>query len=161
MLSTALLLCLFLGPQEAPASAPAKDPFQPAEDLARALGERRAASGEFRPLDDRPQLPAMKLKGTLKMKSKASPAAAIQVEGAGSYVVREGGQLAFSIDAVSLRPSRVAPSPAAGAAAKQANGALAQELVREQLPIALRVQRITADGVLVEVGTLGTTLIIR
>jgi len=127
------------------AGAPKQDPFEADEKVRRVLSGQEREDG-FVPLDGGVALPAMKLKGLVKMKGK-STTASVEIDGIGSFVVREGEKLIFSLSGRVVKPS-----------GKKAAGAVE---MREQIPIALLVTDISRDGVIVEVGTLGETMIIK
>lgn len=142
-------------PQET-AKTPAQDPFAPSAELQRALDADANAgrrAGDFRALDEAPTLPEMHLRGVVKLEGRPVPAAVIELDGLGYYVVREGESLSFT-----LQWTRVVPAQASGV-----DGALpvAPVLCKEPIPIALKVQRIERDSVQVQVGTLGEVLVIR
>jgi hypothetical protein len=163
-------------PSPAPAQTPTRpeSPFAADEDL-RKLLDARPPGDDSEPLGDRPALPEMRLRGLVKMKGKEKPAALIELRGIGTYTAREGEKLSFSLPGrtISARPD---PSAAPGSQGRLpgrdggtptggetsvVSSASHGVVVREQIPIALRIEHVGPDGVLVEVGTLGQYLVIR
>lgn len=123
-----------------------KDPFRPDEKVRRVLAGDEREDG-FVPLEGGAALPGMKMKGIVKLKGKPT-VASVEVDGVGSFVVREGEKIVFSLSGRVVAP-------------KSAGGKAGAVEMREQIPIALLVKEISRDGVVVEVGALGETLIIR
>jgi hypothetical protein len=157
-----------------PAAQPQESPFQ-ADEALRKLLDQRPSGEDFEPLGDRPALPEMRLRGLVRMKGKEKPAALIELKGIGTFTAREGEKLSFSLPG-RLVSAHSDPGPGAtrpntptgrdGPAPTQSETSLVSSashgvVVREQIPIALRIERVAPDGVLVEVGTLGQFVVIR
>jgi hypothetical protein len=127
-----LFLLLLLGSlQDAPATRPATNPFRGDDELLRRLG-LLPGEGGYTPMHDPSALPSMRLRGLLKLRDRKA-AALLDVEGVGALIVREGDQVSL------------AGAPSTG----------------DGLPPALKIERIGPEGVVVEVGTLGRSLVIR
>ncbi|HKE00517.1 MAG TPA: hypothetical protein VKE69_05870 [Planctomycetota bacterium] len=157
------LLLLLLS--QDPASRPAGNPFRGDEELLRKLG-LLTTEGGYAPLRDATTLPTMRLRGLIKLKDRKAAAALIDVEGIGALVVREGDQISLWDSAGASRGSYGAVSRSdsgAGAHAATGRGPAAHPAGRapETLPPALKIERIGPDGVVVEIGTLGRSLVIR
>ena len=156
-----VLACLSFGPAGAPVQDPVRkpdqDPFVADDALRQALGADGAkqSADDFTPLGNTPAMPEMRLRAIVKMANKEKSAAVLEIKGVGSYTVREGEKLSFTLTGHFVTQN--APSRS-GTARAPANTAAS---VRSQIPIALRIDRIASDGVVVEVGTLGELLIIR
>lgn len=144
---------------------PAKDaapanPFQPDEALRKLLGDGDAKRDDgFTPLDEAPSLPAMRVKAIVQMRSRGKPAAVVEVVDVGTYTVREGERLSFSMPGRAMTQSPLQPRAARDSRAPATSSS--PLAVRQQIPIVLRIDKIAPDGVVVEVGTLGELLIIR
>lgn len=145
----ALMLALLVGPTpQDPAADPPRDPFTPSPAIARRIG---VGEDGFVPFEQRPVLPAMKLRGILKMKDSPGYTASVFVDSIGTYVVRDGGQIVFS-QGGSVVVSNADVNPASSRAPAR---------LATTVPIVLKVQRVSPEGVVVEVGTLGQTMVIR
>ena len=83
--------------KSAAAAAPSPSPFAPDAELRAALGGNQAAAETFQPLNDRPVLPEMHLRGIVRLAHKSQPAALIEVRGFGSYTARQGDSIAFTL----------------------------------------------------------------
>ncbi len=157
-----LLFALLVGPMPdpqngPPPTSPAKpDPFAVDDTLRKALGAN--SQDGFEKLESKPTLPKMKLKGYLAMAGKPSPAVAIEIDGVGTYVARKDSKIAFSL---SGRFATAAPKTPAAESGPSKTPEASRVVVREQMPIVLLVKDISPEGVVVEVGTLGETLVIR
>jgi len=149
-LPSSLLLALLVGPtpQDPPTTPRPRDPFTPSATLARRIG---VGADGFVPFEQRPTLPQMKLRGILKMKDKPGYTASVFVEAIGTYVAREGGQIVFSQSGSVVASNADVAAP---------NGRSPVRLATT-IPIVLKVQRVSPEGVVVEVGTLGQTMVIR
>ncbi len=135
-------------------------PFVPDENL-RALLENQNpdAPPEFEVLQERPPLPAMRLRGMLRMKGATGYAALIELDGIGSFTRHEGERLSFTLRGA--RVLTVPPSAPSASSAPATGSATAPRAVIMDQPIVLRIVRIDTDGVLAEVGSLGQFLVIR
>lgn len=163
-----LLFAVLVGPMPGPQNGPPRtspakpDPFAVDDTLRRALGTKSPEG--FEKLESKPTLPKMKLKGYLAMAGKPSPAVAIEIEGVGTYVARKDSKIAFSLSGRFATPAPKSPNPPSAATGPNGtNGPpeASRVVVREQMPIVLLVKDISPEGVVVEVGTLGETLVIR
>jgi len=157
-----------------PAAHPQESPFQVDEAL-RKLLDQRPSGEDFEPLGDRPALPEMRLRGLVRMKGKEKPAALIELKGIGTFTAREGEKLSFTLpgrlvsahsDPRSGAAHQNAPTGRDGKAPTESETSLASSashgiVVREQIPIELRIERVAPDGLLVEVGNLGQFVVIR
>lgn len=181
-----LMILLLAGAAFAQESQPAdgakeKSPFQPDEALKRLLEGEKAPEkpgDTFQPLPDPPALPEMGLKGIVRLRGREKFAALVDIGGVGTYTVRENDKLSFTLPGRSIAvPNRtdaggtpsgtanVTTSPNQTATSKSTpsvrTGTGRGVLMREQVPVALKIVHVGPDGVLVEVGTLGEVLIIR
>lgn len=148
-------------PSTQPASRP-RNPFKP-EGFELSGGKTRSPKDEFQRLQNVPQLPEMKLLGIIKMQKKAKPAAMIEVKGVGSYLIHEGDKLGLTlrvtaVDSPADRDIRIV-AVSDGSASRPS--AATNVLLKNQIPVVLRIDKIAGDGVVVEVGTLGEYLVIR
>lgn len=154
-----------------PKKDPETSPFRPDDELARLLGEKKDDGDPYRTLKERPVLPAMHLRGLLRMRGKDDTAALIEIEGVGSYTVRKDERLAFTTQVRLTGPVSNEPVPTARTEGSAATGvadsppktpaAQVRGIVYEGFPIVLLVKMVGREGVLVEVGTLGELMIIR
>ncbi len=112
-------------PQRSTDSRPTTDsPFKPG-DLIKEIFFNPPPKGpeeEFNPLPQRPTLPTMKLKGLLRLKGRDKQAALVEVGDVGTYAVREGERLAFTVNARMTMP-RPQPAPGTPGAQPGATGA--------------------------------------
>ncbi|MEZ6194824.1 MAG: hypothetical protein R3F20_03705 [Planctomycetota bacterium] len=161
--------------QDAPAPPPDRNgktesPFKLDDVLEKLLGAKRPESPEeFHRLEERPALPAMSLRGLVRMKGRKTYAALVEIEGVGRYTVRDGDRLAFTVTA--RRPAGpvaapTKPTPAAGAAPGDPRVVVenppAPRVSRlESVPLVMKILHVGRDGVVVELGTVGEVLIIR
>lgn len=135
--------------QASGATAPS-DPFEIDEALRRLL---EGPDSDYEPLAEQPLLPAMRLKGVLGLHGKQL-VALVEIDGVGTFLAREGGRILFTIQGrVVAREERREDAPVTG-------GPPPRRRLRS-LPIALLVREVTPEAVVVEVGTLGQTLVIR
>lgn len=139
-------------PQQEPAPE-SSSPFDPSPALLQALSkDEPAKASEFQRLDSFPALPEMRLRGLVKMRAKDRPAALIEVTGLGYLTVHEGENVTLNLPWKHV--SLATPTKRTGPASPDA-------FVRQQLPVALRIEHIDAVGVTVEVGTLSERMVIR
>lgn len=155
---------------DAPESGPAPEgaaqgPFELDAKLSALLGGQTAETVDFEVLGERPPLPEMRLRGLVRMKGRTRYAALIELDGIGTFTRREGERLSFTLrgQRVAAVPAPGAPSAAAPAARPGVRSAPAptQRMVAVDQPIVMRIAKVSTDGVLVEVGSLGQYLVIR
>ncbi len=143
----------------APAEPAARDPFAADPALLELLGRAPAQPDDFQPLEERPGLPPMRLRGLVQMRGAERPAALVEIEGVGTYTTREGERLSFTLRGARRAPAAAAPPSEDGARARSVSAS--GGVLRSDLPIVLRVEHVGRDGVVVEVGSLGQYLVIR
>ncbi|MCA8953864.1 MAG: hypothetical protein KDE27_30410 [Planctomycetes bacterium] len=94
-------------------AAPA-NPFVADEEIQRLLGGTKPDPLAFQPLAERPALPDMRLRGIVRLKRKAQPAALVELTGYGSYTVRQGESISFTLPGRALAAPRVDPTGRTG-----------------------------------------------
>jgi hypothetical protein len=160
---TAIIIALACaqGDRTNPAS---KSPFQPEEALRRALGETGPRAAASVGSDDISALGAARLRALVKMSSKSTPAAIIEVAGLGSYTLREGDR--FFLSRVTRARAAIPGSagneaPRHDASASAAAAASSPSFPRGNIAVPIMVESISVDGVRLRVDASGDTVTIR
>lgn len=150
------------GAASQPAASRPRNPFQPSGsmDLLRSKLKSQGR-GEFQHLQSLPQLPEMKLLGIIKMQKKDRPAAMIDVKGVGTYLIHEGDKLGLTLRGQAEATTGDRDIRIVRSGDETSSRPSSASIIKNQVPVALRIDKISSEGVTVEVGTLGEFLIIR